>query len=298
MDNQGTDSAFPRIEPFCPFCYSSVHLLFAIHSFPVYQCSACCHQFSIPVDINAHVETVYSDEYFFNGKGGYENYPDEQDLLVEAGAFYADILGHHLAPGRLLDVGAAAGYLLEGFASAGWEGIGIEPNKTMAALGRQRGLTIEVMPVEQYSPEVSFDAITMIQVLPHFLDPQAVIRQCHTMLKAEGVLLIETWDRGSLVARLLGSRWHEYSPPTVLHWFSRSSLDHMMERCGFRKLAQGRPRKRIKIGHAASLLQYKMGQGLFMRVGRIPLSILPKNLQLPYIFDDIFWSLYTARDAV
>ena len=185
MDNQETDLASPPIDPSCPFFHSSVRLICSIHTYPVYQCSACDHQFSIPLDVNSHVETVCSDDYFFNGKDGYDHYPDERDLLLETGAFSADILGHHRPPGRLLNVGAAAGYILEGFASAGWEGIGIEPNQTMAALGRQRGMTIEVMPVERYAPATAFDAITMIQVLSHFLDPQAVIRHCRTMLNPE-----------------------------------------------------------------------------------------------------------------
>ena len=69
-----------------------------------------------------------------------------------------------------------------------------------------------------------------------------------------GVWVIETWDRESVVARLLGRRWHEINPPSVLHWFSRRSLDALLASLGFERVARGRPRKTIGADHVRALL--------------------------------------------
>jgi hypothetical protein len=40
--------------------------------------------------------------------------------------------------------------------------------------------------------------------------------------------IIETWNRDDWVARLLGRHWHEYSPPSVLHWFNPDGLRRLV----------------------------------------------------------------------
>ena len=100
------------------------------------------------------------------------------------------------------------------------------------------------------------------------------------------MLLIETWDRGSRIARLLGSRWHEYSPPSVLHWFTLASLQRLVTEAGFSVVATGHPRRWIQAGHAKSLIKYKYGRSAALAVGW-----LPDKLAVPYLADDLIWVL-------
>ncbi len=66
--------------------------------------------------------------------------------------------------------------------------------------------------------------ITMIQVMAHFVDPLDAFDRVARANKNDGLCLIETWNCQSLTARLFGKAWHEYSPPSVLHWFSPARL--------------------------------------------------------------------------
>ena len=66
-----------------------------------------------------------------------------------------------------------------------------------------------------------YDLVVMLQVIAHLVDPLATGRRIAELLRPDGLWLVETWDRESRTARLFGRRWHEYSPPSVLHWFSR-----------------------------------------------------------------------------
>jgi hypothetical protein len=56
-------------------------------------------------------------------------------------------------PGSVLDVGAAAGFLLAGLRQIGWSGSGVEPNDRMAEHARsQLGLNVRTGTLESLPP--------------------------------------------------------------------------------------------------------------------------------------------------
>lgn len=81
----------------------------------------------------------------------------------------------------------------------------------------------------------------MVQVIAHFHDLQGAFQAVIELLSPKGYLLVETWNKDSLVAKALGKGWHEYSPPSVLHWFSPSTLKQLLTPLGFHEVAHGRP---------------------------------------------------------
>jgi SAM-dependent methyltransferase len=265
---------------------------FAKHGFAIADCDNCRHRQTVlgPTTQVEHVKEVYGDAYFTEGGAGYVDYLAEGPMLRERGRKYGEILKRH-APagtrGTLLDVGAAAGFLMQGMADAGWTVTGFEPNDTMASYGRTTlGLDLRTGTLESMTTDQTFDAISMIQVMAHFLDPIEVIEKVRSLTKPKGLLLIETWDRTSRTARALGSRWHEYSPPSVLHWWGRAELTQVVERSGFRMLDTGRMTKWVAGHHAKSLLANS--GGVTAKVGRL----IPDRIKIPYPSEDLFWSVY------
>lgn len=207
--------------------------------------------------------------------------------MVDRGVEYASLLAEHTKPGRVLDVGSAAGFLLRGLINAGWHGIGVEPNLQLSTYA-QNVLHVESTcgTFENFKSDSTFDAISMIQVISHFIDPSCSISKAAELLGPRGLLLIETWDRGSWTARLLGRHWHEYSPPSVLHWFQMSRLISLLAEAEFEIIASGRPKRWIKIGHAKSLVRHKYGS-----YAAAALCWLPTKLRVPYFCDDLRWVL-------
>lgn len=131
-----------------------------------------------------------------------------------------------------------------------------------------------------------------MQVLPHFVEPAAALHIARRCTAAHGLWLIETWNRRSIAARLRGETWHEYSPPTVLHWFTPRSLDRLVARFGGTLLERGRPNKRIAAGHAKSLLRGRANDGAIDRCLYHLANLIPDRLTLPYPGDDVFFSIY------
>ncbi len=290
----------PKHEVICPLCECPSDIRFGKYGYQIWGCIFCGHQFvADPIDAT-HVDHTYGNNYFRGGGAGYPNYLSEGKLLQQQGLRYGRLLQRYTAPGTVLDVGAAAGFILQGLKDSGWQGQGIEPNAAMAEYGRsQLGLNIETGPLERVqlpdSPQNGFDLVSMIQVVAHFYDLHEALSRASQLTKPGGFWLIETWNRQSWTARLLGSNWHEYSPPSVLHWFSPQDLTAYVRRFDMVQVAIGRPRKFINGAHAKSLLGYKLKEA---RWGKwlMPFSrLIPNHLAIPYPAEDLFWVLYQKQ---
>lgn len=276
----------------CPLCGQASQRQFQKHGYWIRDCNRCNHRFAELQPSPSHAIATYADSYFTGGGAGYPDYLAEGSLLRQQGQRYAKLLSRYTSPGTMLDVGAAAGFILQGFADCGWQGQGIEPNPTMTLHAQQTlSLPVTVGTLEERQPTEPFDLVTAIQVVAHFFDIQQAFSIASEQTKSGGFWLIETWNYQSWMAKLLGTHWHEYSPPTVLHWFSPNSLAQFSARYGFQEVARGRPAKYIRGAHAKSLLRYKL-QGLPVeKVLGKAIALIPDRVLIPYPAEDLFWIL-------
>ncbi len=283
----------------CPACDQRLpsSRLFPKSGIWIEECTGCGHRFARVPDAAAHVAAVYGDDYFLGGKAGYADYVGEARLLEAHGRRYGRLLNRFAQPGMLLDLGSAAGFILKGLRAEGWSGMGVEPNATMARYARdQLALDVVTATFEDFAPDNEFDAISAIQVMGHVVEPRRAIAHCRDLLKPGGLCIVETWDVASWSARLFGENWHEYSPPSVLQWWSPESLRRLFEEFGFESLATGRPRKWIEAGHAKSLLKHKSAEGsLAAKLIGGAMAIVPDGVSLPYPSEDLFWAIYRKR---
>jgi SAM-dependent methyltransferase len=279
----------------CEICSADTTRLFQANGYWIRQCRPCQYRFAEIAADRSHVCRTYGESYFFGGGAGYADYLSEESLLIAQGRYYARRIAKAARPGRLLDVGAAAGFVMEGFRQCGWSVAGIEPNPQMAAFAKDRfGHPLHVGSLEDAEIDGVFDLVTMIEVAPHFWDARQAFAKASALTARSGHWLVEAWNYRSWTARLFGKRWHEYSPPSVLHWFSPRSLALLASQFGMESVAQGRPVKRINGLHARSLLKYRLGQ---LGGGRLqPLAnIIPAGIRLRYPADDLYWMLFRKK---
>lgn len=277
----------------CPLCREQSRSLFQKQGIWIRECSACLHRYAIPDTPDEHVAQTYGDDYFFGGGAGYDDYLSEAELLTAHGRRYARILNRFAVPSRILDVGAAAGFVLQGLTESGWTGAGVEPNSAMARHARETlGLDVRCGTLETMPAADQFDAVSMIQVMAHFVDPHEASARVSELVATNGLCLVETWNVRSWSARLFGENWHEYSPPSVLQWYSPATLSALFTQHGFEAIAQGRPSKKISVGHARSLLQHGQATSPLARIGASILKALPGRLTLPYPSEDLFWMVF------
>ena len=267
----------------CPVCGASTRRHFTHGSYWIRACDDCSHKVAEFAAAADHVATTYDDDYFEGGAAGYQDYLSEAEILIEHGRRYGQLMTNYSKAGKVFDVGAAAGFLLKGYMQAGWYGEGIEPNARMAEYARTRlGVPVATGNLESFHADTVFDLVSMIQILAHFVDPRAALKVAASITRPGGFWLVETWNRESLTARLFGKRWHEYSPPSVLHWFSPKGVSKLASEFGFRELGRGRPNKWISGRHAKSLIRYRLENSHLNWPITSLIRLLPDRVNLPY----------------
>lgn len=286
----------------CPICHGSSSFWRAVGQLPIYRCDTCSHHFHPIADEALHTAKVYSDDYFVGSSEGYQDYVAEEPLQRRSAQYYAKQIQRFATnPGRALDIGAACGFFSDQFQQAGWNCIGIEPNRRMREIATSRFRVEMFDSLESFSESTSsgnalpFQLATLIQVISHLPNPRLTLKQVNQQLQETGLLLVETWDRNSLIAKLSGSGWHEWNPPSVIHWFTRASLRKLLDEEGFDTIAQGLPRKQIQIGRAFRMLRHSWNHSLIARLATAPLRMVPEKLALPYLLGDAFWLLARKR---
>ncbi len=274
-------------------CIEEKVLLFEKHGYPIYECSKCELRFSKINDATDHLASVYSDDYFFAGGAGYPNYLEEKKELYNSGIRYAKIISKYTSPGKVLDVGCAAGFYLKGFEKSGWKCVGLEPNETIASYGKKElNLNIITGDLESFQTEEQFDLVNLIEVIGSFHDLNKAMDKVRKLVKQEGLVLVESWDHRSAIARFFGKSWHEYCPPSVLNWFSDKTLIELFDSYGFDFLSKGRPSKKIKGSHALEIVAKNSPKFIFKKpvfnflkttIGKVTLAYPPLDLKW-YIF--------------
>ena len=144
--------------------------------------------------------------------------------------------------GTLLDVGSYLGLFMQAAESRGWRCKGIEPEcdawqyavqelKLDVYLGTLRTCT--------FAPH-SFDAIILLQVLEHMLDPRHTLEQIYGLLRPNGVLFVEVPNIDCLSFRILGKRHRHFAEHHFI-FFTAKTLTVLLSQCGFRVVSMSFP---------------------------------------------------------
>jgi 2-polyprenyl-3-methyl-5-hydroxy-6-metoxy-1,4-benzoquinol methylase len=135
---------------------------------------------------HADVREIYGQEYFAQYAGaGYD--VEAPQRRHETHARLTWISRWVSPPGRLLEIGAAAGYFLEGAAAAGWTVAGVEPAADQAAAAQARvGVPVHVGFLEDVHLESrAFDVACGWHVLEHIPDPLNALAQLREALRGK-----------------------------------------------------------------------------------------------------------------
>ncbi len=233
---------------------------------------------------------VYDKSYFEGAEQGfgYVNYDEDKEPMVPTFHKYLRKIRKELGgAGRLLDVGAATGFFVELAQKDGFKAEGIEISDHAASLGRKKGRAVKTGFLSDVVGE--FDCITMLDVIEHVLDPKQELMSAAARLRSGGILIVNTPDSGSLLARTLGLKWHHVGPPEHLYYFNRSNLRTLLEKAGFTLVEETTIGKSFTIKYILKTLHRATGLSLFGHLAKLfthsPLSRISLPLNL---YDNMF----------
>ncbi len=152
---------------------------------------------------------------------------------------HAEATATHLAKARQLnenslvvEVASNDGYLLQHYKRAGIPVIGIEPARNVAEVARQRGIPVmneffsNALAKDLTTRGQRADVIHAHNVLAHVADLNDVVAAFATLLKPDGVIVVEVPYVKDLIDRCeFDTIYHEH-----LCYFSLTALNHLFQR--------------------------------------------------------------------
>jgi SAM-dependent methyltransferase len=175
---------------------------------------------------------LYGTSYFFGDE--YVDYLGEEPALRKNFQRNLKFMRKHCPSGRLLEVGCAYGFFLDE-ARRHYEVRGVDIHQDGCRYACEkfavdaRAGNFLTMPIEADS----FDAVAMWDMLEHVPNPQEFLGKAAGILKKNGYVFFSTLDITSLLPRLQGRGWRQIHPPTHVSYFSRKSLEILLDRAGF-----------------------------------------------------------------
>ncbi|MDF2696603.1 MAG: hypothetical protein K0S65_4986 [Labilithrix sp.] len=202
----------------------------SLEPFDIQTCSSCGlgHTSPIPEDLGAY----YGEAYYGKRHSFTDRYCLARRLRILSGATSR-------GPGNrsLLDIGCGDGNFLAAAGAAGWKGVGTDIGGA-AENARKAGLDVHGSLEEVRSSALptsgAFDAITMWHTLEHFVDPKGTLEGARSLLGPNGTLIVAVPDAAGLQASLFKGSWFHLDVPRHLYHFSRSALESLLGRAGFR----------------------------------------------------------------
>jgi SAM-dependent methyltransferase len=225
----------------------------------ILRCSGCGSAFWQPAE-GFDPASIYGADYFEGREcaAGYDDYASLEPALRHNFTRRLRALGAPPAGARLLDLGPAYGFAIDEARRLGWRACGLELSAAAArrALATLGSGSIAVGRAERtpFAP-ASFEVVTLWDVLEHLLDPHAAMAEITRLLRPGGRVALTTGDVGSLAARVSGGRWHLYTIPEHLFFYSREGLRRLLDAHGLRVVRMRAETDRYPLGYLVERLR-------------------------------------------
>ena len=216
----------------------------------IVSCTQCGLEYVNPRLTNDEILALYSgaaEDVYLEGQKG-------RELTFRR---CVDFIESFNPPGkRLLDVGAATGFFLKQAQRMGWEVQGVELNHYRSEWGRSNlGIPIFAGDLSKYartSISGRYDVVTMWDMIEHSPNPTLELCLARDLLNEDGLLVVNTPNVGSWMAKLFGKHWWFYIPQH-LYYFTPKTLSDMLERAGYEVLSVTPYYPALPLGHLANM---------------------------------------------
>jgi hypothetical protein len=267
------------------------------------RCDSCGMLMRAVLPSRAELERIYAPEYFTHvpdrPADGYNNYLGDAAWHRQTAKRRLMLLDQFASDrGKLLDVGATAGFFVAEADAVGWHAEGIDIAPHLVEWGRTKlGVRLATGGLDEVEEQGAFAALTMWDYIEHSLDPAGDFEKSHSLLAEGGVLALSTGDVGSVAARLSGSRWHLLTPRHHNFFFSTQTLRLLLDRTGFDVVWLGHPGSRYSLAHLAYKLDRSIRLTVTRALARRVVSSRPGRYGIPLNLFDIVTVVAKKRES-
>ena len=214
----------------CPCCDSPE---LTDHYYKTLKCQKCGHAWFPEELIKIEPSELYGESYFQGNE--YPDYlGDEESLKLNFRKYCKKIIKVNSKGSKLLEIGCAYGFFLD-VAKNYFDVMGVDVSEDVIKKARDRHLNVICADFAKHPPKLPpLDIICLWDTIEHLLHPLDYLKMANQKLNKGGHLFLTTSDVSSFLAKVQGSNWRQYHPPTHVHYFSRKSLKMALEKAGFK----------------------------------------------------------------
>ncbi len=164
------------------------------------QCNTLVSQVGLnPEKLQVNNDSVdfYGKEYWFNHQVSDLAYPNileraRNDLPERCMHWLRTMLKYKLPPAKSLELGCSHGGFVALLQQVGYDATGLEMSPWVVEFARNTfSIPMRLGPLEEQDiPPGSLDIINLFDVMEHLPDPKTTIKQCFSLLKPNGILVI------------------------------------------------------------------------------------------------------------
>jgi SAM-dependent methyltransferase len=219
----------------CNICGStSGTFVLRYEGYDVVRCNVCDLVFVNRQFTDDEMKQWYAEGYYTGQwERVYKDYLGEQEHRIAYLRFRVRELRQFVTSGRLLEIGCAAGFLLEA-ARPHFDVEGVELSEFSSRYARDvlhHKVHTGTLASANF-PSSTFDVVVMSDVVEHLTDPRATLCEVSRVLKPDGVIIISTGNINSVLAWRDLSSWKLMGPPWHLYYYSLKTLRRLLTAVG------------------------------------------------------------------
>ena len=210
----------------------------------IIMCDRCGFAHVVPLPSVDDVKKFYGRDYYETIKpemlSNYENALDWFNQMYDDRFEVFESNGK--GSGRVLDIGAGAGYFLRRARERGWQYEGVEASRAACKYAKDYN---DVSIINDFIENIAvsdiglFDAINVSEVLEHVINPQEILEKCNSLLKDDGILFVmvpNEFNPLQMASNQINSSIPNYwvVPGHHYNYFNKESIDRILSRAGFK----------------------------------------------------------------
>lgn len=228
----------------CIVCGTNMYKMFVHGSFRYLRCPECQHVATLPYptrqEIEEHYHKGFQEENYGEVMQHQQVYQSAMKALADKIEKKIKFQGKSIQGISVLDIGCFTGEFLVEMRNKGARVYGVELQESAAKIaGKKLGdniVSADILYSNLIFSEDQFDIVTLFGVIEHITDPRRLLERVNNFLKPGGLLMIQTPNSHSLLARIFGKLWPPYTSVEHIHLFSHSSIKRLLTNYNYQNI--------------------------------------------------------------
>lgn len=209
----------------------SYSILFTVGKFAIAKCTKCGQVRTIASN-NALHKQYYSKEDI-------QVYLENENKFRDIFKRIVSFIRKYKNKGRLLEIGAGVGLLVDEANHSGFTARGIEPSlEAVKAAKKFFDVHLEQKLFNKSDIKIQEDVVILNHVLEHIAEPRQMIRDVTQILNKRGLLVIGVPNFENFISWIKKGKWQSLIPDQHVWHFSQKTLDNLILSFGYKKIEQ------------------------------------------------------------